>query len=149
MEGKRIYQQRRNLIPSSFVFSSDSFHVLRFLERRIDYLHNRMKLVLLVTLLAVLYTVQYSNSAAVRSEVRYISTVYHNRCICWNKNRWSRWLFDREFAWIIWFFFFLYFWSEHEEFVLYWRNFINTWYLNPVWDLKQFHVYKIWIYCIN
>lgn len=106
LERKRIYQQRRNLIPSSFVFSSDSFHVLRFLERRIDYLHNRMKLVLLVTLLAVLYTVQYSNSAAVRSEVRYISTVYHNRCICWNKNRWSRWLFDREFAWIIWFFFF-------------------------------------------
>lgn len=44
----------------------------RFLERRIDYLHNRMKLVLLVTLLAVLYIVQYSNSAAVRSEVRYI-----------------------------------------------------------------------------
>lgn len=31
-----------------------------------------MKLVLLVTLLAVLYIVQYSNSAAVRSEVRYI-----------------------------------------------------------------------------
>lgn len=60
------------MIPSSFVFSGDSLHVPRFLERRIDYLHNRMKLVLLVTLLAVLYIVQYSNSAAVRSEVRYI-----------------------------------------------------------------------------
>lgn len=62
----------RNLTPSSFVLSGDSLHVLRFLERRIDYLHDRMKLVFLVTLLAVLYTVQYSNSAAVRSEVRYI-----------------------------------------------------------------------------